>query len=312
MDKCLYLIKIGNLYGFIDKKGEIKIKPIYKDAYDFNDGVAMVTTVEGKSYVIDRNNDIVLKLDSNKYIEFENGLAQVKKNNEYGFIDKGGNWVIKPQFNMVLRGFNKEGFAIVNENDRYGTINKQGEFIVEPKFTGIGKYSEGVMSATNSAKKAGLIDNHGNIIIDFKFDVISSFSEGLAYFEEYGKYGFINTKEEIVIKPKYHAVWGFYNGLSGYTLGADSPYGFINKRGEVAIENKYQNVGNFNEGLAVFTNNDLDGYINIQGKEVIKNVFATADDFENGLALVTTLDNEWGYINTECEWVYRPKNFNLW
>jgi len=312
MQKYLYKIKIDKLYGFINNKGEITIEPIYKNATEFSDGVAKGTTVEGKSYIIDTNNNIILNLDSNIYVKFENGLAQIRENNRYGFIDKSGNFVIESRFDSVLRGFNTEGFAIVEKDNKYGTIDKSGNFIIEPKYGGIGLYSEGGMSARNSENKMGIIDKYGNVVVDFQYDVLASFTEGLAYFQQNGKYGFINTKEEIVIKPKYHSVWGFHNGLSGFTLGADEPFGFINKKGEVVIENKYQNVGDFNEGFVTFTNNDLEGYINTQGEEVIKNVFATADDFKNGLALVTTLDNEWGYINKECKWVYKPKKFNLW
>jgi len=160
MQKYLYEIKIDNLYGFMDMSGEIKIKPIYTDVTEFSDGVAKVTTIEGKSHVIDTNNNIILKLDSNMYIKFENGLAQVRKNNKVGFIDKTGSFVIKPSFDQVLRGFNKEGFAIVKKDDKYGTIDKNGEFIIEPKYLGIGLYSEGSMSARNSKKLFnGTIDN---------------------------------------------------------------------------------------------------------------------------------------------------------
>lgn len=312
MDKQLYLIKEGKLYGFINNHGEIEIEPIYKNVHEFNDGVAMVTTVDDKSYIIDTDNNIVLKLNSNKYVKFENGLVQIRKDNKVGFIDKSGKWVIEPKFDMVLRGFNEAGFAIVEINRKYGTIDKQGNFIIEPNYLGIGRYSEGTMSATNDEGKEGLIDKNGNIVIDFKFDSIDAFFQDVASFKKFHKCGFINVAGDVVIEPRYHAVWEFRNGLCAFTLDSDSPFGFINKNGEVVIKNKYQNVGSFHEGLARFTNDDLEGYLNTNGEEVIRNVFATADDFKNGLALVTTLDNEWGYINTDCEWVYKPKNFNLW
>ena len=136
--------------------------------------------------------------------------------------------------------------------------------------------------------------------------------EGLACFSKNDKYGFINRSGDIVIKPTYHSLWGFHNGLSAFWLGADEPMGFINKNGDVVIENKYQSVGDFCDELAVFTNDDLSGYINRQGEEIIKNVFGTTYDFKNGLGRVTTVEGEWGYINNQGKWIYKPQNFNLW
>lgn len=311
MKEYLYLIKINNLYGFINNIGELIIEPCYRNANEFSDGVSKVTTITGESYIINTNNNIICKLESDTYLNFKNGFSSFRRGNKFGFINKKGEVTIEPRFDLVVRGFNEEGFAVIKENGKCGTINEQGEYIIKPQFLSIGEYSEGTMSAQNCYNYYGVLNKNGEIIIDFKFEIVSSFSEDLAYFKQNDKYGFINRNEEIVIGPKYHSVWGFHNGLSAFTFGADELFGFIDKSGKIKINNNYQSVGDFRDELAVFTNYDLSGYINKEGKEIIKNVFSTAHDFKNGLGLVITVEGEWGYINNKGEWIYKPKNFNL-
>lgn len=305
----LYLIKINNLYGYINKSGDIKIKPMYKNALDFNDGLAKVITIDGRGYVIDSNNNIIFEVKKECYLRFSHGLAGFRnENNKCGFMNKKGVVIIEPKYDSILRGFNKEGFAVVKKDRKCGTINKMGKEIIGLQYKSIGKYSEGTMSVTNMEDKCGLIDKDGNIIIDFKYKFVSELSEGLCVFKKNEKYGVMDKNQNIIIDEKYHSLWGYHNGLSAFSLGPDAPMGFVDRNGVVVIKDKYQGVSNFYDELAVFTNNDLSGYINKSGEEIVKNIFASAHDFIDGLARVTTIEGEWGYINNEGKWIYKPKN----
>lgn len=59
----LAAVNLKNRWGYIDKSGNVVIKPIFKDACGFSEGLAAV--------IVD---------------------------NKYGFIDRNGNMVIAPQF----------------------------------------------------------------------------------------------------------------------------------------------------------------------------------------------------------------------
>lgn len=314
MERYLYLIKKDKLYGYINNKGNIEITPMYKDAMEFSDGLAKVTTVHGESYFIDENNNAVIRPDTDWYLKFENGYAEIRKSGKYGFIDKIGQTVIEPRFDGIWRGFNKEGFAIVQQDNKYGTIDKNGDFLIKPVFEEVNEFSEGVMSAKNQDGKYGFIDINGNTVIDFKFDNVGKFSEGLSSFRNGSKKGFINKLGEVVIEPKYSYVLDFHCGLAVFLSKDTNKMGYINQKDEVVIESRYDELNDFNEGIAAFGNDDLYGYIDTYGNEVLKNVFLSVDDFKNGLGLVTTKGpySEWGYVNKQGEWIYKPKNFNLW
>jgi len=114
--------------------------------------------------------------------------VQVKKSGKWGFVDKTGKWVIKPQFKWAW-GFS-EGLAKVEidgwPNEKYGYIDKTGKMVIEPQF-----------------------------------DIAEDFSEGLATVKKYGKWEFINKTGKAVIGPQFdqfYVVCGFSEGLAAVGL----------------------------------------------------------------------------------------------
>jgi hypothetical protein len=70
-------VKLGDKYGYVNTKGERVIPATYREAKDFTEGMAAVST-DGTSWgYIDKSGKVVI---SEKYLEansFSNGLAKV-------------------------------------------------------------------------------------------------------------------------------------------------------------------------------------------------------------------------------------------
>ncbi|EAI5197373.1 WG repeat-containing protein, partial [Campylobacter coli] len=66
---------------------------------------------------------------------FSEGLAAVGLNGKWGFIDKNGEFAIKPKFDDIWDF--REGLASVGLNGKIGLIDKSGKFVIEPKFDDI-------------------------------------------------------------------------------------------------------------------------------------------------------------------------------
>lgn len=88
-------------HGFIDKRGNVVIQPIFSGSSDFHDGLATVIIDKGGFGWIDKSGKVVLKSDFPFAGKFENGLASVSNNTtlydaQFGYIDKTGKVIWQP------------------------------------------------------------------------------------------------------------------------------------------------------------------------------------------------------------------------
>ncbi|MGN7055431.1 WG repeat-containing protein, partial [Neisseria sp. P0003.S004] len=76
------------------------------------------------------------------------------------------------------------------------------------------------------------------------------FSEGLAAVAtvDTNKYGYINTKGEMVIPPKYEEAFYFNEGLAAVKIL--DKWGYIDKRNQWVIPARYKSAYNFEDGMA--------------------------------------------------------------
>lgn len=123
---------------------------------------------------------------------------------------------------------------------------------------------------------------------------IHDFREGLAPLMQGIKWGFINTRGEVVIAPRFDKVLHFNNGLAAVLQ--DGKWGYINKTGKWQIRPRFERAYRFNEESCSVQHNGLWGFVDKQGKWLIKPRFQDALIFDEGLAPVKT-DKGWGYIN---------------
>ena len=84
---------------------------------------------------------------------------------------------------------------------------------------------------------------------------------------ENGKYGYVNTKGEVVVPCIYDNTWWFSEGFARVEQNDKS--GFINTQGEVVIPCIYDNADDFFEGLAKVKQNDKGSIFNKKGKVIV-------------------------------------------
>ena len=133
---------------------------------------------------------------------------------------------------------------------------------------------------------------------------------GLFPAQEGGKFGYIDSRGRMAIKPEFDWAFGFSNGLAlvniggirnemGFVIGGK--WGYIDQRGRVVINPRYDDAKEFSEGLALVNlggkPNELGllsggkrGYIDRKGELVIEAKYEDARSFSEGLALVRVDD----------------------
>lgn len=149
--------------------------------------------------------------------------------------------------------------------------------------------------------KWGYIDNKGDVVIKPQYDYAQDFEgNGLAVVEVRGKSGVINESNNFIVEPKYETITGFSEGLA--QVLDNGVFKVIDEKGKVLTPKGYSYIGSYNEGRAIFydINSEgklLYGYLDTRGQEVIPLKYESASDFKEGKAVVKIRDNQYAMID---------------
>ncbi|MFN8575629.1 MAG: WG repeat-containing protein [Candidatus Sericytochromatia bacterium] len=338
----MVIIENNYKYGFMDRNGRVIKNPIFDSLSNFVNGLASFV-LNKKLGIIDKKGKIlVYPIKADLIEEFYNGLAKVKLNGKWGFINSSGNIIIKPQYDNIFNF--KDGLAKVHkiENNvlKVGFINKKGDLVKPFRLASNCEIEEQTISKKYIHKKLNnnyiFYDENGNSHTTNKFNYVECFNENFAKVSLIGKWGFIDKKGSIVIKPKYDWVKLFKYGLnivsdeesikiinnkgeivadknintqshyskkvfSYYIKNVKSKsttykYGLSDYSGKIITKPVFDEIYDFSEGVFVVAKDNKFSFIDETGKYIIKDKFENAKSFNDGLASVK-IDDKWGFIN---------------
>jgi hypothetical protein len=143
-------VKKNGKWGYIDLKGDVVIDFLFDDAWCFSEGLAAVKLNEKYGYI---NNEGKVEIDCT-YVssyDFYQGVAVVQDDeNKFGFINRNGAWVIKPEYDAVELGrfdyeWRKNNVVRIQQGDLWGiakVLDGKVEIIVKPKYSKLYPYSD--------------------------------------------------------------------------------------------------------------------------------------------------------------------------
>lgn len=136
----------ARLWGYIDLKGKMQIRPQFAATGRFREGLAPVK-FGTKWGVIDRDGKIVVQAQFDDCSEFSEGFAAVQSKAKWGFINKTGNVVIPCVYEQV--GLFSEGLAVVEVGGKYGFIDTTGRVALPPAYDVVSPFRHGVALTNN-------------------------------------------------------------------------------------------------------------------------------------------------------------------
>ena len=170
------VVKKKGKLGLINRKGEEVIPCNYKSLrknplYDF----LIAKNDDGKCGIINKNNEELLPFiyDGGGFGSsvLTEGIAYIKKNKKYGFVDSKGKLITDCIYNGFLQK-NKEGFIKVQKDGKYVMINAEGKEI-----DGNYKFHEGLAKIVKN-KKYGFVNTQGEEVVPCIYDYADDFHEG--------------------------------------------------------------------------------------------------------------------------------------
>lgn len=125
---ALFPIEQNNKWGYFNKNGHIIIEPKFDLAYPFSEGLAAVVIDRSCQY-IDRTSKVMINLDKDcqELGEFKEGLAKVKFQEKWKYINKQGKQISSTEFDEAASFSN--GLALVKIGFKYAYIDRNGKIV---------------------------------------------------------------------------------------------------------------------------------------------------------------------------------------
>jgi len=130
-------------------------------------------------------------------------------------------WLVKPIYDAISPFY--DGIAVVKRDDRWGYVNEVGKEIIDPANGHVYNFNEnvGIITMDDNAI-TGIVHRNGNVIkpqkklkVDPRFPV---FSDGLLLVTDGKTWGYMNKNGELVIPCQYKLAKPFSEGLAGVAL----------------------------------------------------------------------------------------------
>ena len=243
-----------------------------------------------------------------------------KDANKISLLDYEGKIVAEDEFdetstiiatNGVIYDFNSKTKKL-----KYWTLSdKKVKPLFDKEFEAGTPYNEDYAVVRDDQGMLSLIDKKGNPSIanlsklgDYEVLTAGVVSDGLLRFKAAdGKWGYANTKGEVVIKPAFNKCENFVNGNARVVTDKDE-FQIIDKKGQKTTFKAEEDVkyGPISEKNMVYERKNGEGkeyvgLLDLKGEKIIKDgKYTRAGLLTSGLLAVKN-DDSWGVINTKGE-----------
>lgn len=335
-------------YATIDNGQLIVQDRVTTAVFDFNGGTfAPASDSEtGKLGMIDLQEQWVVQPSFDELAPYFEGIAAARKNNQYGYINKQGDWVysqvvpVDQNFFPDRRPFSNGLAAVAVAENSYQYIDKTGKPAFKGRFKTAGNFTAEGYAIVSTAAGTGVIDKTGNWVLKPNLDVqrvekgvvIYQSSKGMGVRDlatqkdivpaEYthidlvgsllrlrnvgATAGYIDTRGEFVVPPQFTTTWPFTKGKAIVEVKNELIY--IDKTGRKlgAVPANESPYYYGDQYTYVSTEGNKFSFMNQDGANAVPGEYDFATDFEGSIARVNQ-----GASFREEEYIYTGGKWGL-
>ena len=132
-------------WGYVDESGEMRIEPRYDDAWNFHEERAAVKIEWARGY-IDREGNYVVEPKYQYAGPFRDGIARVMLDDVWEYIDREGKPVGEAT-PVKMEDDSAGGDAALTpaaKGKKFGYTDRDGNWVIKPQFVQAGPFSDGL------------------------------------------------------------------------------------------------------------------------------------------------------------------------
>ena len=305
-----FSLRKDNLFGVIDRSGNIIIEPTYDDVKIPNPEKPVFVCYEGDSTKVlnERKEEILTDYDQVEPIQLQNtvndliyekSVLKYQEDGKYGLIDFEGKRITKPIYDSIDSLNYKEGQLLVKQDGKTGVINIKGNTLIDIKYDQInvdGYYTkEGgynysgyiVSTTTDQGYRYGYINYDGKLLLEPNYNQLSRVTQiqdnNNAYIicAENGRYGVMKNDESII--PNEYQSIDYDEGNNLFTIEKSKKYGIANIDGNIIVPTEYNQIDI--TGVYLYATNE-------QGV-VVYNSDGTQANIDTNIAIINTSNEKY-------------------
>lgn len=258
-------VRMGELYGYINKNGNYTLFPTY----------------EGASFFLGKN-------------------AAVYHEDEWYMINEEGFKVARTDRPVDSLSFVNNGWILFSLDGRYDYMTSSLIVPQEIRFEDATNFKNGVTAVQKDGKWA-LMNANMEMITDYLFDDVlrdefnTCINNGVIFVQKDGKYYMVNAEGSRITETGFDEAFPFI-GSDPAAVCLDGLWGFVDAQGNMVIEPQYEAAKSFNIGLGAVCRDGLWGYINTSNVMRIECQYEDCLPFSgNGITAIKEKDT-WRYI----------------
>lgn len=257
-----FVLKKENLFGVMDRTGNIIIDPQYDEVKIPNPEKAIFVCKQGDTSKVlnERKEEILTDYQNVEVIQlqgitsdlmYEKSVLKYEEEGKFGLIDFEGKKITKPIYDSIEGLPYKEGELLVKQEEKYGVINIKGKKLVDIAYDQIAV--DGYYASGEGYQYAGYV-------------VANTTQEGY-------RYGYISYQGKEILQTQYNQlnrITGIQDNENAYLICAKNGQVGLMKNEEEVIPNEYQSI-EYDEAnqLLVVEKSKKYGIANLEGKIIV-------------------------------------------
>ncbi|MDQ3108513.1 MAG: WG repeat-containing protein [Bacteroidota bacterium] len=240
-------VKQNGKWGFVNRSMKIVVLCAYDTVRDFENGYAAVREKHNGAWMFVNEKAKSLSIYGENAGDFENEVVRVKVNNKWMLFDTKGK--ARTTGYDTIAPFSG-GLAMVRLNAAYGFINEQGTLAIPLEYSGARSFMNG-SCAVNQNGKWGFLDKKGNVKIPVQYECAGYFSGNLFSVKQNGKWGFADAQNTIQIACLYDSVGTITKNLFPFYKKSLRSWGVADLKGKEFIPAKWRTISFFPGGWCI-------------------------------------------------------------
>ncbi len=236
-------VSVNGKWGLINREGKFIINPVFKLTkytledesqwsweYHFN-YITIIrkqkslynhltwTLLDKKWGLVNNNGATLVNHQFSDVKDISEGYTWVKQGELWGMIDSLGNYLIKPDernpliyaSNTTFKLFSTfhDGLMLYQSRGLFGYLDKNLHVVIPATYDKVTDFKNG-LACVKQDDYWGIIDVKGNIIIPINYkEIIINDTDLFSVKDDNGDWGYLNIKNEWVIKPQFKKVTPF-------------------------------------------------------------------------------------------------------